>query len=63
MREGLIICALVMMLGFINALIWFSRAFTNTQREATAGGLIFSGVLVVVGFFGGLIVILALAPR
>jgi hypothetical protein len=63
MREGLIICALVMMLGLINAFIWFGRVFTNNRQEVGPGGLIFSGVLIVVGFFGGVIVILALAPR
>lgn len=63
MRELLIACALVIMLGFINLLIWFSRLVDrNRATFPGVGGLILSGILILVGFFGGVIVILALAP-
>lgn len=64
MRELLIACALVIMLGFINLLIWFSRLVDRSRATYPGvGGLIFSGILILVGFFGGVIVILALAPN
>jgi hypothetical protein len=64
MRELLIICALVIMFGFINLLVWFSRLVDrNRATFPGVGGLIFSGVLILIGFFGGVIVILALGPQ
>lgn len=57
MKTWLIVCAVVMLLGFLTAVTSVGRWMVNDRGGF--GGLITGACLILIGFFGGVIVILA----
>jgi len=59
MKEWLIACVVLIVIGAICALVSFASGWKDPKLEKGIGGFIFGAILLVIGFFGGVVVILA----
>ena len=55
----LIACAILMGIGAVTAVASFASGWKDPKLERGIGGFIFGVILLIIGFFGGVVVILA----
>jgi hypothetical protein len=59
MKVWLILCAVLMLLGIVTAVASFASGWKDPKLERGMSGFAAGAIMLAVGFFGGVIVILA----
>lgn len=59
MKVWLILCVVLMALGIITAAASFASGWKDPKLERGMGGFVTGAIMLAIGFFGGVVVILA----